>query len=679
MSGPANVGFIRVKLVAYKTDFNTKGSYQPDNSCVAINVKEKVTSNNGEFKYIQRKKTIRQDWDSTFDAHLYDGRLIEFIVQKGKADNDAGVDYADISVPAARLASQCNGTSVARLDLPTTPGGKLVIQIRYFTPDEEIIPQRPGFEKRRNAVKKAKVHEVQGHRFIAVFFRQPTFCSFCSEFIWGLNRQGYRCQGCGCSVHKKCHKNILGTCPGNARDTQETKKILQRFRIDVPHQFQTHNYMSPTFCDHCGSLLYGLFKQGVKCQSPACNVNVHHKCQNKVANLCGVNQKLLNEELNNIKKNKPVKSPVSDLSSRSTESEESLDYVRMWTVQTDKLKNEMGNGERKFQLSDFNLIAVLGKGSFGKVFLAERKSSSIAEFYAIKALRKDIVLEDNDVECTMIERRVLALACKNPFLTHLYCTFQSDSHLFFVMEYVYGGDLMFHIQKNQKFDIERSRFYSAEILCGLQFLHSKCIIYRDLKLDNVLIDKNGHIKIADFGMCKEEVRGDSKATTFCGTPDYIAPEILKGYQYNESVDWWSFGVLLYEMLLGQSPFHGEDEDALFSSICHDEPIIPRYIQADAASCIKGLLCKNPQNRLGMRGLESPIRGHRFYAGIDWEKLQRLELKPPFVPKFKNPQDTSNFDQEFTRERVFLTPPDKTLLGTMKKDAFEGFSFTNPGY
>lgn len=450
----------------------------------------------------------------------------------------------------------------------------------------EII--RGDFKKRRNAVKKAKVHEVQGHKFFATFFRQPTFCSFCSEFIWGLNRQGYRCQGCGCSIHKKCHTKILSVCPGNAQRTDTSIKLSARFKIDVPHQFQTYNFKSPTFCDHCGSMLFGLLRQGLKCQSSNCNVNVHHKCEKLVARLCGVNQKLLDEELKNIKKNKQAKPRTGGGSATSSEADETVDYMDMWAQQTDKLKREMGNGGKKFSISDFNLIAVLGKGSFGKVFLAEKKYAPVSEFYAIKALRKDIVLEDNDVECTMIERRVLALASKNPFLTHLHCTFQTESHLFFVMEYVYGGDLMFHIQKNQKFDINRTRFYSAEILCGLQFLHSKCIIYRDLKLDNVLIDKNGHIKIADFGMCKEDIRGDSKATTFCGTPDYIAPEILKGYQYDESVDWWSFGVLLYEMLLGQSPFHGEDEDSLFYSICNDVPTIPRYIQTDASSCIQGV-------------------------------------------------------------------------------------------
>merc|ERR1711974_455587 len=228
----------------------------------------------------------------------------------------------------------------------------------------------------------------------------------------------------------------------------------------------------------------------------------------------------------------------------------------------------------------------LGKGSFGKVLLTELRGSQ--NYYAVKALKKDAVLEDDDIECTMIERKVLALGVKHPFLCHLFCTFQTDSHLFFVMEYLNGGDLMFHVQQ-------------------------KGIVYRDLKLDNLLLDYEGHIRIVDFGMCKLQVYLDKTADTFCGTPDYMAPEIIKGMKYTHSVDWWSFGVLLYEMLIGQSPFNGCDEDELFWSICNEQAYFPRFLSKEAKQLLLLLLEKNPANRLGVsESTHGDIRRQPFF-------------------------------------------------------------------
>ena len=200
------------------------------------------------------------------------------------------------------------------------------------------------------------------------------------------------------------------------------------------------------------------------------------------------------------------------------------------------------------------------------------------------------------------------------------------------MEFLNGGDLMFHIVDSKKFAEDRARFYAAEILCGLQFLHNEGIIYRDLKLDNVLLDSAGHCKISDFGMCKK-IEPNGKAQTFCGTPDYIAPEILQGHMYNFSVDFWSFGVLLYEMLTGYSPFHGEDEEELFHAIQHNDIIFPTNISEHSVSCLKYLLDRDPIKRLGMK--TSPhglIREHPFFSKIDWNKLENKEIEPPFKPK-----------------------------------------------
>ncbi|XP_076874560.1 protein kinase C delta type-like [Brachyhypopomus gauderio] len=317
----------------------------------------------------------------------------------------------------------------------------------------------------------------------------------------------------------------------------------------------------------------------------------------------------------------------------------------------------------------FTFLNVLGKGAYGKVFLAELKGSEAC--FAVKALRKDVVLKNDNVEYTMVEKRVLTLAWDCPFLTHLYSTFQTKEHLFFVMEYLNGGDLMFHLMEKGCFDLARATFYAAEIVCGLQFLHGKGIIYRDLKLDNVLLDGDGHIKIADFGMCKENVFGNDLATTFCGTLSYIAPEILLEKRYSFSVDWWSFGVLLYGMLLGHPPFGGEDEGELLECIRSGPVYFPRSITVPAKNMLKQLLEQDPSHRLGVEG---NIRSQSFFKTINWSALERREIEPPYKPKVTSPNDCRNFDQEMLDQKPLLSQCEKGLGDSMDQSVFAGFSF-----
>uniref|UniRef100_A0AAR2M1X7 Protein kinase C n=1 Tax=Pygocentrus nattereri TaxID=42514 RepID=A0AAR2M1X7_PYGNA len=627
--------FLRIAFNAY--DLGALSPMAEAPFC-AVKMKESLSTDRGKT-LIQKKPTMFPAWRSSFDAHIYEGRVLQVLLMRTAED-----PLAEVTVGVSVLAERCkkaNGRAEFWVDLQ--PSGKVMMSVQYFLEDMDpesrqsvMEKEAPTLNRRRGAIKQAKIHFIKNHEFIATFFRQPTFCSVCRDFVWGLNKQGYKCRQCNAAIHKKCIDKIIGRCTGTAANSRDTVFQKERFKIDMPHRFKTYNYMSPTFCDHCGSLLWGLVKQGLKCED--CSMNVHHKCQTKVANLCGINQKLLAEAL-------------TQVSQRSDPINWIFTYVSLFFVY---------------------ICLHLAFVSLSQVFLAEMKSSG--EWFAVKALKKDVVLMDDDVECTMVEKRVLALAWDNPFLTHLYSTFQTKEHLFFVMEYLNGGDLMFHIQEKGRFDLYRATFYGAEIVCGLQFLHGKGIIYRDLKLDNVMLDKDGHIKIADFGMCKENVFGDNLATTFCGTPDYIAPEILLGQQYSFSVDWWSFGVLVYEMLIGQSPFHGDDEDELFESIRMDTPHYPRWITVDTRDMLERLFERDPSRRLGVVG---NIRAQPFFKTVNWSALERRETEPPFKPKVKAPNDCSNFDREFLSEKPRLSHCEKGLIDSMDQSAFAGFSFINP--
>eukprot|EP00056_Hartaetosiga_gracilis_P004814 m.78310 g.78310 ORF g.78310 m.78310 type:complete len:734 (-) comp11950_c0_seq1:216-2417(-) len=329
----------------------------------------------------------------------------------------------------------------------------------------------------------------------------------------------------------------------------------------------------------------------------------------------------------------------------------------------------------KVSPQSFTYLKVLGQGSFGKVLMAEHQDSN--EVFAVKVLKKEVVVEDDDVDCTMIERRVLALASRSPFLTNLVATFQNPEHLYFVMEFVTGGDLMFHIQKLKRFSFEQTRFYSGEILLGLWFLHNNGVLYRDLKLDNVMLAGDGHIKIADFGMCKENIWGAATTTTFCGTPGYLAPEIIKELPYGGSVDFWSLGVLVYEMLVGDSPFEGDDEDELFDQILTHKVDFPARLNAESKSFLNGLLVRDPRKRLGCsRSGQEDVKAHPFFKGIDWDKLEKRQITPPYIPTVKDPRDASCFDPEFTEADTRLTPSDPYTIANIDQGVFRDFSFTN---
>uniref|UniRef100_A0A3Q0ST82 protein kinase C n=1 Tax=Amphilophus citrinellus TaxID=61819 RepID=A0A3Q0ST82_AMPCI len=328
-------------------------------------------------------------------------------------------------------------------------------------------------------------------------------------------------------------------------------------------------------------------------------------------------------------------------------------------------------------LQDFKLMAVLGRGHFGKVLLSEYKKTG--SLYAIKALKKGDIVARDEVESLMCEKRIFETvnSSHHPFLVNLFACFQTPEHVCFVMEYTAGGDLMMHIHADV-FSEPRAVFYSACVVLGLQFLHDHKIVYRDLKLDNLLLDTEGFVKIADFGLCKEGMGYGDRTSTFCGTPEFLAPEVLTDTSYTRAVDWWGLGVLIYEMLVGESPFPGDDEEEVFDSIVNDEVRYPRFLSTEAIGIMRRLLRRNPERRLGSGEKDAEdVKKQPFFRGMDWEALLHRRVPPPFVPSITGKEDVSNFDTEFTAEAPALTPPrERRSLSRKEQDYFKDFDYVS---
>jgi len=456
------------------------------------------------------------------------------------------------------------------------------------------------------------------------------------------------------------------------------------------HNFQAKRFNRKAFCAYCHDRIWGLGRQGFKCTQ--CKLLVHKKCHKLIKVRCDT------DAVSQLHGRQP--STGSGTSLGTSQGAESLPptstnkpvenvspgiYPEQEIPSGGEQEPQQAKGQ-VISIDDFDLIRVIGRGSYAKVLMVELKKTK--RLYAMKVMKKEMVTDDEDIDWVQTEKHVFETASNHPFLVGLHSCFQTSSRLFFVIEFVRGGDLMFHMQRQRRLPEEHARFYSAEISLALNFLHERGIIYRDLKLDNVLLDHEGHVKLTDYGMCKEGIREGDTTATFCGTPNYIAPEILRGEDYSFSVDWWALGVLLYEMLAGRSPFDvvgatdnpdQNTEDYLFQVILEKTIRIPRSLSVKAGSILKGFLSKNPLERLGCHKDSGfmEIMTHPFFKTIEWEALEQKQITPPYRPRLESERDLANFPPEFTDEPVRLTPDDTSLIDKIDQSEFDGFEYINP--
>ena len=348
----------------------------------------------------------------------------------------------------------------------------------------------------------------------------------------------------------------------------------------------------------------------------------------------------------------------------------------------DKKEYQNKQFTHKVTLNDFKILKTLGKGAFGKVLLVHNEE--LNKYFAMKILKKDFIKKNKQIAHTKVERKILE-KIDYPFIAQLFYAFQNKEKLYMITEYMPGGEMFYHLHKEQYFKESKAKFYICEIILAIEHLHKNNIIYRDLKPENILLDENGHIKLTDFGLSKivNDINKD-RTFTICGTPEYVAPEVLTGKGYNKSVDWWSLGIVLYEMLCGYSPFREAREridiEIYFKPIHHDN-----LISDIAFDLINKLIEPNCEKRLGYGIMDSiEIKNHVFFKDINWKKVERKEIEPEYKPVLKKPGDVSNFDTIFTDMDPYSYKDRGKLINQLNKknkgnSPSDGISYENFTY
>ncbi|KAK6461777.1 kinase-like domain-containing protein [Scheffersomyces coipomensis] len=340
------------------------------------------------------------------------------------------------------------------------------------------------------------------------------------------------------------------------------------------------------------------------------------------------------------------------------------------------------DSKKSFGPEDFEVLRLLGKGTFGQVFQVKKKDTD--RIYAMKVLSKKVIVKKKEIAHTIGERNILVRtsAAASPFIVGLKFSFQTPTDLYLVTDYMSGGELFWHLQKEGRFPEDRAKFYIAELILALEHLHDNDIVYRDLKPENILLDANGHIALCDFGLSKANLNNDGTTNTFCGTTEYLAPEVLLDESgYTKMVDFWSLGVLIFEMCCGWSPFYADNTQQMYKNIAFGKVRFPKEVLSpEGRSFVKGLLNRNPKHRMGALSDARELKAHAFFNDIDWNLLKAKSIPPPFKPHLTSETDTSNFDPEFTNESTSILKKQMELASTPLSPGvqakFKGFTYVD---
>lgn len=318
------------------------------------------------------------------------------------------------------------------------------------------------------------------------------------------------------------------------------------------------------------------------------------------------------------------------------------------------------------KLNDFELQTTLGTGTFGRVRLCKDKADGA--YYALKILRKAEIIRLKQVEHIKSEVALLS-KISHPFIVNLLSFFQDPEKVYMVIEYVPGGELFSYLRREGRLSNDSAKFYAAEIVLAFAHCHSHNIVYRDLKPENLLITSTGHLKITDFGFAKIV---EDRTWTLCGTPEYLAPEIIQSKGHGKSVDWWALGILIYEMLAGYPPFFDENPFGIYQKILFGKIDFPPHFNSKAKDLIKRLLTADRTKRIGcLRNGADDIKKHRWFSTytttrLSWTKVYNCELKPPYIPPLASEGDTQHFDPY----------PDSIDEGTVELDETDKEHFTS---